>query len=64
MLGIFGSINTSNGTDVTVVRNEVNLSTRSCCMQPDTMSWLYVTLPAASALAAKLGKTSVSFVQT
>ncbi len=38
MLGIFGSMNTSNGTDVTVVRNEVNLSTKSCWMQPDTMS--------------------------
>ena len=40
MFGRFGSMNTSNGTDATVVIYEENLKTKSCWMQPDTISWL------------------------
>ncbi len=53
IFGRLGSANTSNGADTTVVTYEENLKTRSCWMQPDTISWLNVTLPAASALTEK-----------
>jgi hypothetical protein len=52
MLGKLGSINTSKGADVTVVKYAaVNLRTRPCCTQPATTSWLNVTVPDAAALA-------------
>ena len=53
MFGRLGSMNTSNGADATLVKYEENLRTKSCWMQPDTMIWSKVTLPALSALAEK-----------
>ena len=52
MFGKLGSVNTSKGADVTVVKwCAENLRTRSSWVQPDTIIWLNVTVPAAAAFA-------------
>ena len=57
MFGRFGCVNTSKGADVTVVKyGAEKRMTRSCWMQPATMSWLKVTVPAATALAVQGGR--------
>jgi hypothetical protein len=64
MFGMLGPVNTSKGTDVTVVKwCAENLSTRSSWMQPDTTIWLNVTVPAAAAFSELKCKTATKITK-